>query len=100
MVWFIISRVFLSVSANAVQKRLLLAGVRITPMWLATYLLMLLPAMVLCATHTLSVPREFWLNAVLAGLLDAAGNLAMVCALRSTDRSLLFTLFPFRPLFA
>jgi uncharacterized membrane protein len=100
MVWFIISRVFLSVSANAVQKRLLLAGVRITPMWLATYVLMLLPAMVLCATQTLSVPREFWLNAVLAGLLDAAGNLAMVGALRSTDLSLFGPLNAFRPVIA
>ena len=100
MVWFIISRVFLSVSANAVQKRLLLEGVRITPMWLATYVLMLLPALVLCATQTLSVSREFWLNAVLAGLLDAAGNLAMVGALRSTDLSLFGPLNAFRPVIA
>src|SRR4051812_40963964 len=100
MLGFIITRVFLSLSANAVQKRLLLAGLRITPMWLATYLLMLLPALVLCAIQTLSIPREFWLNAVLAGLLDAAGNLAMVGALRSTDLSLFGPLNAFRPVIA
>jgi uncharacterized membrane protein len=100
MLWFIISRVLLSVSANAVQKRLLLAGIRITPMWFATYALMLLPALLLCATQSLSVPREFWLSAILAGLLDAAGNLAMVGALRSTDLSLFGPLNAFRPVIA
>src|SRR4051812_45956078 len=100
MVGFIISRVFLSVSANAVQKHLLLQGVRITPMWLATYLLMLLPAVIFCTTRSFSSSSEFWTNALLAGLLDAAGNLAMVGALRSTDLSLFGPLNAFRPALA
>jgi drug/metabolite transporter (DMT)-like permease len=100
MVGFIISRVFLSVSANAVQKRLLLQGIRVTPLWLATYLLMLMPALAICATVSVPSGKEFWINALLAGLLDAAGNLAMVGALRVTDLSLFGPLNAFRPVLA
>ncbi|HUR44838.1 MAG TPA: EamA family transporter [Candidatus Saccharimonadales bacterium] len=100
MVWTIISRVILSVSANALQKRLLLRGVRTTPMWLATYFLMLLPAVALCFGQTFNQSSFFWSNALLAGLLDAAGNLAMVAALRGIDLSLFGPLNAFRPALA
>lgn len=100
MVWVIISRVFLSVSANALQKRLLIQGLRTTPMWLATYVLMLLPTVALCVGKVSSVSALFWGSALLAGLLDAAGNLAMVAALRGIDLSLFGPLNAFRPALA
>jgi drug/metabolite transporter (DMT)-like permease len=100
MLWLLISRVLLSVSGNAVQKRLLLEGVRVTPMWIATYLLMLLPAMALSVASGFSLSGAFLLNVFLGGVLDAVGNLAMVAALRSTDLSVFGPLNAFRPVLA
>src|SRR3954447_4513572 len=100
MSFFIIVRVLLSVSANTVQKRLLLDGVRVMPVWLVTYSLMLVPGLLLAAARPMAISAGFWGNVVLGGLLDAAGNLAMVAALRSTDLSIFGPLNAFRPILA
>jgi drug/metabolite transporter (DMT)-like permease len=100
MSFFIIVRVLLSVSANTVQKRLLLDGVRVMPVWLVTYSLMLVPGLILAAARPMTGSAGFWGNVVLGGLLDAAGNLAMVAALRSTDLSIFGPLNAFRPILA
>jgi uncharacterized membrane protein len=100
MAWLIFIRVVLSVSANTVQKRLLLDGVLVTPMWLVTYLLMLVPGLVLAMIGSTSPASSFWVYVVIGGLLDALGNLAMVAALRSTDLSIFGPLNAFRPVLA
>jgi drug/metabolite transporter (DMT)-like permease len=100
MVWFLVSRVLLSVSGNALQKRLLLGGMRVTPMWIVTYGLMLLPALLLAIPHGVKWSGGFWFNVLMGGLLDAAGNLAMVAALRATDLSVFGPLNAFRPVLA
>jgi drug/metabolite transporter (DMT)-like permease len=100
MIWMVVSRLLLSVTGNAVQKRLLLEGVRVRPLWITTYLLMLLPAFALSASDGLNWPSAFWGNVFLGGVLDAVGNLAMVAALRSTDLSVFGPLNAFRPVLA
>ncbi|HTI70222.1 MAG TPA: EamA family transporter [Candidatus Limnocylindria bacterium] len=96
----ILSRVLLSVSGNALQKRLAGRGLSILSLWLVTYILMLAPFVLLALGHHPSRSRDFWENALLGGLLDALGNLAMVAALRSTDLSVFGPLNAFRPVMA
>jgi uncharacterized membrane protein len=98
MGFFIFLRVVLSVSANAVQKRLLLNRAGVGHTWVLTYSIMLLPAMFLA----LPLPREiaFWRDVATGGVLDALGNLAMVAALRSTDISIFGPLNALRPILA
>jgi drug/metabolite transporter (DMT)-like permease len=96
----ILLRVILSVSAGAVQKRLLLDGIRLVPLWLGSYLLMLVPALLLSKTELRGVSAEFWGNALMGGILDAIGNLAMAAALRSADLSVFGPLNAFRPVLA
>src|SRR5258706_7941504 len=100
MSFFIITRVLLSVSASTLQKRLLLDGIRVMPVWLVTYSLMLVPGLILATARPLTTSAGFWGNVLLGGLLDAAGNLAMVAALRSTDLSIFGPLNAFRPILA
>lgn len=100
MFWLVTGRLLLSVSGNAVQKRLLLERMRVTPMWIATYGLMLLPGFALAMPRGLNWPGQFWFNVLMGGLLDAVGNLAMVAALRSTDLSVFGPLNAFRPVLA
>jgi drug/metabolite transporter (DMT)-like permease len=97
---FILTRVLLSVSGNTLQKRLLLDGTRVLPLWLVTYSLMLVPALVLAVARPMAAPAEFWGNVLLGGFLDAVGNLAMVAALRTTDLSIFGPLNAFRPILA
>lgn len=93
-------RVVLSVSANAVQKRLLLDRAGVNQTWILTYLIILGPAM--AAALLKSAPRNtsFWSDIVIGGALDAIGNLAMVAALRSTDISVFGPLNALRPILA
>lgn len=100
MAAFIFLRVLLSVSSNTIQKRLLLDGIRVLPVWLATYALMLVPGVVLAVARPVVSAGDFWINVLLGGFLDAAGNLAMVAALRSTDLSIFGPLNAFRPVLA
>src|ERR1700757_1099940 len=100
MTLFILSRVLLSVTGSTVQKRLLLNRMRAVPLWLATYSLMLVPAVLLAAARPAAVSAGFWFNVLMGGLLDAAGNLAMVSALRATDLSIFGPLNAFRPILA
>lgn len=100
MALLVFLRVLLSVSVNTVQKRLLLDGVRVMPVWLVTYLLMAVPAVVLLLVRPFHSSNEFWYNVALGGVLDAAGNLFMVAALRSTDLSIFGPLNAFRPMLA
>jgi drug/metabolite transporter (DMT)-like permease len=101
MLLIVAIRIVLSVSANAIQKRLLLDGNRVGQIWILTYGLMLLPAAVAAGVMgpaNLSV--AFWRDILLGGGLDAVGNLAMVAALRGTDISLFGPLNAFRPVLA
>jgi drug/metabolite transporter (DMT)-like permease len=100
MTLLVLMRILLSVSANGLQKRLLLDGLRVTPVWLATYMLMLVPGLIFAVPCSLTVSAGFWVNVLLGGLLDAAGNLAMVAALSSTDLSIFGPLNAFRPMLA
>ena len=95
---FIFVRVVLSVTANALQKRLLLDRAGVGHTWVLTYSMMLLPAII----WALPLPRgaEFWQNVAIGGVLDALGNLAMVAALRSTDISVFGPLNAVRPILA
>ena len=100
MILIILTRVLLSVSGNAVQKRLLLDGMRVTPLWLITYTLMLLPGLAFAALRPAPMGSGFWLNILAGGLLDAIGNLAMVAALETTHLSIFGPLNAFRPALA
>jgi drug/metabolite transporter (DMT)-like permease len=96
----VLVRVGLSVSANAVQKQLLLARAPVGLIWLITYALLIPPSLALAAIHPSWPSTLFWRDILLGGLLDAFGNLAMVAALRSTDVSVFGPLNAFRPLLA
>lgn len=100
MLSIIVLRVILSVSANAIQKRLLLDGARVNQTWILTYALMLGPAVLAAALRTSSVGPGFWQNILIGGGLDAIGNLAMVAALRGTDLSIFGPLNALRPILA
>jgi drug/metabolite transporter (DMT)-like permease len=99
MTWIIAMRVLLSVSANAVQKRLLLNHAQISHAWIITYLLMLLPAVALAAWQP-AAQGTFWFDIACGGAIDALGNLAMVAALRLTDVSVFGPLNALRPILA
>lgn len=98
MGYFIFLRVVLSVTANALQKRLLLDRAGVGHTWVLTYSMMLGPAVI----WALPLPQgsEFWRNVATGGVLDALGNLAMVAALRSTDISVFGPLNAVRPILA
>lgn len=96
----ILVRVILSVSANAVQKRLLLNGAGVSQTWILTYSLMLLPAGLAAALRPEVHSLTFWRDILLGGGLDAIGNLAMVAALRGTDISIFGPLNALRPILA
>jgi drug/metabolite transporter (DMT)-like permease len=91
-------RVLLSVTANAVQKRLLLDRAGVGHTWVLTYSLMLVPGVI----WALPLPRVlgFWRDVAIGGGLDALGNLAMVAALRTTDISVFGPLNALRPILA
>jgi drug/metabolite transporter (DMT)-like permease len=97
----LLGRVALSAAASVLQKKITSAGVDSAQLWKATYGWMALPAaLALVLTWRQSVASGFWFNAIVAGLLDAVGNLAMVAALRSTHLSIFGPLNGFRPLLA
>ncbi|HYE31700.1 MAG TPA: EamA family transporter [Methylomirabilota bacterium] len=100
MTLLVLFRVVLSVSANAIQKRLLKdrAGISIT--WILTYGLILAPAFALALLGGFPSEPAFWRDSLLGGGLDALGNIAMVAALRSTDLSVFGPLNAFRPIIA
>ena len=101
MVGIIIARIILSVSASAVQKRLLLDRAGVNHTWILTYSIMLGPAwgLVLLTGGPGGGPA-FWRDIVIGGGLDALGNLAMVAALRATDLSVFGPLNALRPVLA
>src|SRR6188768_1278150 len=94
----ILIRVVLSVSANAIQKRLLLDGNRVSQTWILTYALMLPLALVATAFNWTNPTLPFWRDILIGGFLDAIGNLAMVAALRGTDISIFGPLNAIRPI--
>jgi drug/metabolite transporter (DMT)-like permease len=96
----IILRVVLSVSASAIQKRLLLNRAGINATWILTYGCMLLPAAILASARWSDVDARFWRDILIGGGLDAFGNLAMVAALRGTDLSIFGPLNAIRPIVA
>lgn len=100
MTLVIIIRVALSVSASAIQKRLVNHGAPISPLWIGTYLLMLPFAVIAAAITWKNPPASYWTDSLLGGVLDALGNLAMLAALRSTDLSVFGPLNAIRPILA
>ena len=100
MAFIILLRVVLSVSANAVQKRLLLNGAGVNQTWILTYALMLGPAILAASFRPAGGGTLFWRDILLGGGLDAIGNLAMVAALRGTDLSIFGPLNALRPILA
>jgi drug/metabolite transporter (DMT)-like permease len=97
----LLGRVLLSVGASTLQKHLTRRDVRSAALWRATYAWMALPAcLILALGLRRGVTSEFWWNAIVAGVLDALGNLAMVAALRRTDLSVFGPLNGFRPVLA
>ena len=100
MALIILLRVILSVSATAVQKRLLLDRAGVNQTWILTYAIMLLPAAALALPRLTSIPATFWRDILIGGGLDAIGNLAMVAALRGTDLSIFGPLNALRPILA
>jgi uncharacterized membrane protein len=100
MGWLILLRVCLSVTTNAVQKRLLLDRAGTYPTWILTYALMLLPATALAFLTGKQTTAQFWRDVAIGGGLDAFGNLAMIAALRTTDVSVFGPLNALRPILA
>ena len=100
MTLLILFRILLSVSANAVQKRLLLDRAGVNHTWILTYSIMLLPALAFALLHATPVTASFWRDILIGGGLDAIGNLAMVAALRGTDLSIFGPLNALRPIIA
>lgn len=100
MIAQVLARVILSVSGNAVQKRLVLNGAPVSLTWIGTYALMLLPSLALALARPAITDSSYWSNILLGGFLDAFGNLAMVAALRATDLSVFGPLNAFRPVLA
>jgi drug/metabolite transporter (DMT)-like permease len=97
----LLGRVLFSAAASTVQKKLTFGGVRVSRLWALTYAFIALPALVgFVIVWKNPVGPGFWFNAVVAGILDALGNLAMVAALRSTHLSIFGPLNGFRPVLA
>ncbi|MBL9172982.1 MAG: EamA family transporter [Verrucomicrobiales bacterium] len=89
-----------SVTASVLQKRLLSVGMGTGRLWLVTYGCLLAPAVAILAASRGTAGPEFWTAALLAALLDVAGNVAMASALRDTDLSIFGPLNAFRPALA
>jgi uncharacterized membrane protein len=100
MALIILLRVVMSVSANAIQKCLLLNKAGVKDTWLLTYSLMLGPAALIASFGHSHGDLSFWRNILIGGGLDAVGNVAMVAALRATDVSIFGPLNAFRPVLA
>ncbi len=100
MTFLIALRVLLSVSASALQKRLVSRRTQLLGIWTETYAIML-PFVVLAALATWKLPSgRFLIDSALAGFLDALGNLAMIAALRAADLSVFGPLNAIRPILA
>jgi len=100
MTFVIALRVLLSVSASAVQKRLVSRHTPLLGIWTGTYVVML-PLAFLAALATWKLPPgSFWVDSLSAGVLDALGNLAMIAALRAADLSVFGPLNAIRPILA
>lgn len=101
--WLLATRVVLSVTASGLQKRQLNDGEPTGGFWRATYGWMIpaaLLALLLDSRPESWVSGTFWFNAVLAGLLDAAGNRLMLAALKQSDLSVFGPLTALRPVLA
>lgn len=96
----LLGRVVLSVGASTLQKHLTQHGLGAAHLWQGTYLRMAFPAFLILALGLPRASSTFWWNAIIAGVLDALGNLAMVAALRRTDLSIFGPLNGFRPVLA
>lgn len=97
----LLGRMIFSAGASTVQKQLTVLHVDTARLWQITYALMALPALLAVAfTWNQPVGQQFWTNAIIAGVLDALGNVAMVAALRSTHLSIFGPLNGLRPLLA
>ncbi|HEY6228078.1 MAG TPA: EamA family transporter, partial [Verrucomicrobiae bacterium] len=90
----------LSVSASAIQKRLVLRGTPVLGIWTSTYGWMLPLATLAAAITWRRPPNSFWMDSLLGGVLDALGNLAMIAALRAADLSVYGPLNAVRPILA
>jgi drug/metabolite transporter (DMT)-like permease len=93
-------RVLLSVSASAMQKRLVNLGAPLLGIWTATYGLMFPLALLASLAMWVRPPGSFWVDSLLGGVLDALGNLAMLAALRAADLSVFGPLNAIRPILA
>jgi drug/metabolite transporter (DMT)-like permease len=93
-------RVLLSVSASAMQKRLVNRGASVVGIWTTTYGLMFPVALVAALITWSKPPSSFWVDSLLGGVLDALGNLAMIAALRAADLSVFGPLNAIRPILA
>ena len=93
-------RVLLSVSASAMQKRLVNRGASVLGIWTATYGFMFPVALVAAMMTWVKPPSSFWVDSLLGGVLDALGNLAMIAALRAADLSVFGPLNAIRPILA
>ncbi len=101
--WLLATRVVLSVTASGLQKRQLNAGEPTDAFWRSTYGWMVPAALLVLLLDSRPeswVSGTFWFNAVLAGLLDAAGNRVMLAALKQTDLSVFGPLTALRPVLA
>jgi drug/metabolite transporter (DMT)-like permease len=93
-------RVLLSVSASAIQKRLVNRGSPNLGVWTATYGVMFPVALMAALATWTRPPNSFWMDSLLGGVLDALGNLAMISALRAADLSVFGPLNAIRPILA
>jgi drug/metabolite transporter (DMT)-like permease len=101
--WILAGRVVLSVGASVIQKQALVQGTDPGGFWRRNYLWMVpagLVGMFLDWDSVVASQPRFWWNAVVAGAIDAAGNLLMLSALRRTDLSVFGPLTAFRPVLA
>ena len=101
--WILAGRVVLSVGASALQKRVLNQGADPSEFWRRNYRWMVpagLAWMLLDWDPEAASRPRFWWNAIAAGVIDAAGNLLMLSALRRTDLSVFGPMTAFRPVLA
>lgn len=101
--WLLAARVVLSVTSSGLQKGQLNAGAGTVAFWRGTYGWMLPAGIVTALVDSRAdawVSSGFWINALLAGTIDAAGNRAMLSALRRTDLSVFGPLTALRPVLA
>jgi drug/metabolite transporter (DMT)-like permease len=100
MALLILLRVLFSVSASALQKRLLLDRAPLSTIWTFTYGVIALPTLLVVLAQHEHLSGEFWRCIALAGIIDALGNVAMVAALKTMDLSVFGPLNGLRPLIA